>query len=301
MKEVSVNHFKTACVISNCDRKCHSRHPKPCRNGESCSFFLSQICAFKQFVPVTCVKDDKEMKKYEKEVEDLKVEIFIPKNDVKMKENNFVKENQVVLNLQSEVKNLKAMNEKYENKIKVLNHEILAQKSKDFEEQIFDCDLCNHKFNKQVDLTNHIIANHASMGKMDDNLPHKLEELEIKNDELAESNNIYEVELEIKEEIKLKSRKIYTERIHRRAIEYKHHCNFCSFKGKSDNGLRVHVEKKHNEQKGCAKCDPLDCLVKINKGASNVSLLLNLKIIVKNAIKILKTLMLLSIILNSSM
>ena len=40
--------------------------------------------------------------------------------------------------------------------------------------------------------------------------------------------------------------------------ESKHHCKFCSFKGKSDNGLRVHVEKKHNEQKSCTKCDPLN-------------------------------------------
>ena len=58
----------------------------------------------------------------------------------------------------------------------------------------------------------------------------KLEELEIKNKKLAESNNIYQVELEIKEEIieKMKSKfsKIYAELIHRREIENKHHLSF---------------------------------------------------------------------------
>ena len=101
---------------------------------------------------------------------------------------------------------------------------------------------------------------------MNDNFQDKLEELEIKNKKLAESNNIYQVELEIKEEIieKMKSKfsKIYAELIHRREIENKHHCKFCKFKGQSDNGLRLHVEKKHNEQKSCAKCDPLNLFSK---------------------------------------
>ena len=83
-----------------------------------------------------------------------------------------------------------------------------------------------------------------------------------KNDELAESNNIYQVELEIKEEIieemKLKFTKIYTELMQRREIETKNECNFCSFKGKSDQGLKVHMKTKHKEEKNCLKCDPLN-------------------------------------------
>ena len=97
---------------------------------------------------------------------------------------------------------------------------------------------------------------------MDGDIEDKFNTLEIRNDELAESNNIYEVELEIKEEIIeeiiVKFTKIYTELIQRRETETKHKCNFCSFKGKSDQGLKVHMKTKHKEEKNCLKGDPLN-------------------------------------------
>ena len=90
---------------------------------------------------------------------------------------------------------------------------------------------------------------------MDGDIEDKFNTLEIRNDELAESNNIYEVELEIKEEIieeiKVKFTKIYNELMQRRETETKHECNFCSFKGKSDQGLKVHMKTKHKEEKNC--------------------------------------------------
>ena len=62
----------------------------------------------------------------------------------------------------------------------------------------------------------------------------KFHTLQIKNDELAESNNIYQVELEIKEEIieeiKLKFTNIYTELMQSREIETEtDHCDNIHF------------------------------------------------------------------------
>ena len=51
---------------------------------------------------------------------------------------------------------------------------------------------------------------------------------------------------------------MYTELMQRREIETKNECNFCSFKGKSDQGLKVHMKTRHKEEKNCLKCDPLN-------------------------------------------
>ena len=39
-------HFQDVCENQTCDKKCLSRHPKPCKNREKCKFLLNNICAF---------------------------------------------------------------------------------------------------------------------------------------------------------------------------------------------------------------------------------------------------------------
>ena len=166
-----------------------------------------------------------------------------------MKENDLEKEHKRKIDdLQDEVAQLKALNFRYKNGNEELKHQIVTKKAKDTADQIFECSLCNHKLNNKVDFINHVVANHTSKDKIGSHIDDKFQRLEIRNDELAESNNVYKVELEIKEEIiaeiKLKFTKIYTELIQRRKTETKHECNFCSFKGKSDQGLNVHIRNK---------------------------------------------------------
>ena len=42
----SKQHFLEKCREENCDKQCTKRHPKPCKNGQSCSFNRKQICAY---------------------------------------------------------------------------------------------------------------------------------------------------------------------------------------------------------------------------------------------------------------
>ena len=65
-------HYKTVCLIQNCDKKCKSRHPKPCKFNQKCKFFAQNICAFKH---VTSAWDDVEgIATLKSEIESLKLE-----------------------------------------------------------------------------------------------------------------------------------------------------------------------------------------------------------------------------------
>ena len=126
----------------------------------------------------------------------------------------------MIRDLQEEVRQLKASNYTYKNVNDELKCQILNHKSKEYEDKSFECDLCNHKLKRKVDFINHTVVIHTSNEKMDNDLEDKFHTLEVKNDELTESNNSYQVELEIKEEIieeiKLKFTKIYTELMQRK-------------------------------------------------------------------------------------
>ena len=84
-------HYKTVCLIQNCDKKCKSRHPKPCRFKQKCKFFAQNICAFKH---ATSAWDDAEgIATLKKEIESLKLE-----NETKLSK---------LVSLEEEVKSLK--------------------------------------------------------------------------------------------------------------------------------------------------------------------------------------------------
>ena len=71
-----------------------------------------------------------------------------------MKETDLEKElqrkidkDQMIQDLQEEVKQLNALNYRYKNDNDELKHQILTVKSNEYENQIFECDLCNHQLN----------------------------------------------------------------------------------------------------------------------------------------------------------
>ena len=110
----------------------------------------------------------------------MKAEILILKNGVKMKETELenelkrkIDEDQRVQDLQEEVTQLKALNYRFENDNEELKNEILTQKSNENEDNIFECNVCNHNFKQNVDFVDHIVANHTSNGKMDGDIEDK--------------------------------------------------------------------------------------------------------------------------------
>ena len=63
-------HSKSICLNQKCDKKCTSRHPKPCKYEDNCKFFAKQICAFKH---VTRAYDDIELVTLKQQIESLKL------------------------------------------------------------------------------------------------------------------------------------------------------------------------------------------------------------------------------------
>ena len=61
-------HHKSICLRNNCDKKCNSRHPKPCKFKAKCKFLAKAICAFKH------ENDEKDLDDLKRQIESLKQE-----------------------------------------------------------------------------------------------------------------------------------------------------------------------------------------------------------------------------------
>ena len=61
-------HHKSICLRNNCDKKCNSRHPKPCKFKAKCKFLAKAICAFNH------ENDEQDLDDLKRQIESLKQE-----------------------------------------------------------------------------------------------------------------------------------------------------------------------------------------------------------------------------------
>ena len=83
-------HFSTVCNKSVCkDKKCQNRHPKTCRNGESCRFHALKACAYNHSIETVIQRKESknipEIESLQKEIKSLQDNILQLKNLVQNK------------------------------------------------------------------------------------------------------------------------------------------------------------------------------------------------------------------------
>ena len=180
-------HYKEICSEVICrDQSCTKRHPVICKYREQCKFFKQNTCAFKHNEIKNKVENkdlEKKIEIYTIEMESLKHEISDLKNSIKIKENELLKRNAeidnlnkiIVKKLQSEkdmirennimkmkVETLerenKALNIKFELQDKTNDSENklqLSNMSKRKEMEKFSCEKCCIKFSCIEELRKH--------------------------------------------------------------------------------------------------------------------------------------------------
>ena len=125
-------HYYSICDKSICrDNECKKRHPKTCRNGESCKFRIRNSCAYKH---ESCNQSkNKEISVFtdkiesiEKEVKSLHTEISMLKTAVKLKEGQLKEKSVDILEMKKKIDLLESEGEN----LKTTIHKEKAQNDK---------------------------------------------------------------------------------------------------------------------------------------------------------------------------
>ena len=164
-------HYKTICSIDNCDKRCHSRHPKPCKHGGKCKFFAKKICASKH--DTIANDDEKAYQTLKKSHEILRFENL--KNLSKIKE------------LQDAMESLKA-----KTNVEITSLKITVKTLEKKLDSVIKCNSCDKIFNSQVELSSHRQLYHQKIIIFVKSLPKLQEESIISEEETDLGNDVTE-------------------------------------------------------------------------------------------------------------
>ena len=241
-------HFKAICFRRNCERKCEGRHPKLCRFEEKCRFLKEGICAFKH---VTHANDDQEIKALKIKMEHLETENKNLKNKVKDLEYNIAKEDINKKELTEKIKGKNSIIQ--ESKGKLLELEDIGRRNKNEMENLVEqsqqerCEIDQLKadidelemkvWNEEEDYKNLMFLKECVQEDFESEKEKMGEEIKAKNVLIKEQNEKIKI-------IELKIDSVNSE---------ENVCDKCYFKGKSENNLKVHMNKEHKFR--CELCE----------------------------------------------
>ena len=173
-------HFYTVCLKNICrNRECKNRHPKTCKFEGACKFDKRNACAYKhvKLVDIKSTESTK-VKALEDEIKDLQTEISNLKSNVQLKEEELKQIKDDLNETEGKNKEMK----------KVLTNKITILKTVNVEKK-FDCNSCDFKALREMDLENHKQSKHdqlAIIKQLKTLLVNKDEKIEILNQKILE-------------------------------------------------------------------------------------------------------------------
>ena len=219
-------HFKQICPQSICrDQECKYRHPRTCKFRECCKFQEMDICAFKH---VPLVKQDiteNVIKTHNEDIEKMKCEILVLKNNVQSKENELAKLSAKQDTKEIIIDGLKDYIKELEEDKRNLKTEISKLHSR-------NCVVCDCRFTSDSELNTHIKTHLRKQQPEPNKLQCKTCDFKAKSAQGLKTHTRVKHDNDQQEGI---------------SISCDNQCEQCNFNCETDNELKEHTESVHEE------------------------------------------------------